>query len=277
MRKKAIVAIGMVAALVIFTGCQKNENNVVDKTAEYSTKTDVNEMTKEELLTLAKAYEANNDLQNARKTLVVMHKLYPDNSNLELISNIPVECDDSNAILLCEMALMDVDDANITDIRNIISGEEFASYFKDEIVGVTRKTLLNENGRTIEVEYDDFAIVLKATDADSKYREIKITNIYGQVLACNSLNGLYEGDFLSIKYDPDGKEQEKYLGTFKNGQLTGSLQITTSDEVYFGSFDENGNSVLPQISSETAQGHIIYAYNKNMTKYLYMNLGEKLF
>ena len=155
------------------------------------------EYTEEDFLALSESYKEKGETDKQRETLIEMHKWFPSKENAGCISEVIVERDASDTVV---MTLLDavytaLENATAEEVMTLLSSEEWQQQMQDELVGVTRKTKYTGDLYTAQILSDSYAteIMFIKKDNNLLYYKQNQTGIVWGSIGCK--DGAYDGGY----------------------------------------------------------------------------------
>lgn len=250
----------------------------------------------EELLALSKIYKQKGKLLEYRDLAEQSLRMSPSEEALAEVNSIVVSTDSdskeiqSTAKTLCET----LEKEDINSSFEILFDDDWYSVMAPSLsAGHRRYTAKDSSGSELKIETGIGNGSVRYNkiwfENDDKLTYIKTTPTQILHVVTTIQNGKYNGAYSSRLCDSSSGAVYLDSGTFTDNILTGSISSSvgsvSSEEglvsmyaamdsavmsVYTGTFDEAGHTTAPQQSYITSQGGVIYAYNADSTKFLYV-------
>ena len=229
------------------------------------------EYAEEDFLALSESYKEKGETDKQRETLIEMHKWFPSKENAGRISEVIVEGDASDTVV---MTLLDavytaLENATTEEVKALLSSGAWQQQMQDELVGVTRKTKYTCEFFVAQISSDPYATEImfaKKDDTLLYYKQNQTGTVWGSI-GCKG--GVYDGAYELTYQNAEGEELKKCEGTFASNISTGKFTVIYKGTSYAGELSDKGTTLAEQKKKLTDAGSVIYAYDASKTKYLY--------
>lgn len=273
--QKIICYVILLGMLLCLSACTENADaeeagtENIESTEQVQEK-QLYEYTEEDFLALSESYKEKGETDKQRETLIEMHKWFPSKENAGRISEVIVERDVSDTVV---MTLLDavytaLENATAEEVKALLSSEEWQQ-MQDQLVGVTRKTKYTGELYVAQISSDSYATEIMFIKKDNTllyYKQNQTGTVWGSI-GCK--DGAYDGGYELTYLNAEGEEIKKCEGTFTSNISTGKFTVIYKGTSYAGELSDKGTTLAEQKKKLTDAGSVIYAYDASKTKYLY--------
>lgn len=277
---------------------------------EYEQKLSSGECTAEDYKTLAGLYQQEGYIRKQRDMLEQCRRLYMDEDSFSALQEITVNAAEEGGAVLEEAQRL-ADNISLPEYQNeamaMLLSPDWMTVMMPRLREGSRNYYLQNTESTLYIKagYDEagreYTNIWYLT-ADQKLHYLARSGDLMQMTTASLADGAFQGGFESWLCIASTGDSYHDTGTFENGIVVGdytsqvsfgtepvdafvlwSTKVDLPTETYTGSFDVDGTTTLEQpdqdelknTSGGTEDGTpIVYAYNENKSKYLFINKEE---
>lgn len=280
--------------------------------SDYEKKYAAGEFTAQEYLALSDLYAESGQIKKQRDMLEESYRLFGDEETFNRLQNIAVNLEEEDSLAKAEAERL-VQNLTIPEYQNeavgMLISEDWQKVMMPKLLEGRRNYYLEDIQQDailyLEVGFDEKGVL--TTNAwyvtgGSEVIYLSQSKDMAQLMITGLSQGSYHGAFSSWLCLADAGDVYYENGTFETGVLTGdyTAQVHCGTErvdlfalwntrgdvepvTYTGNFDTGGMTALEQPAAAQRQvtsggngeeNYIVYAYNDDHTKYLFINAGE---